>query len=531
MNQDFFAHDYPLVQIFPYGEDFLVYDAKPHFAFLLSADEMQVLIDFLSDKTAAEILNTDYRPVLDIDKKQLLLTKFQALKKAGVFSKGPAAEISPVDRTALAEQIKYFDENILLRKFCLEVTQNCNYSCRYCKRTIAAAKGQASQLDMTEDIAYQGILFYFQKYTAFFEKLAPAKKQLLLETVPPTLSWYGGEPFLNFDLIKKSAAYFKALPWEKYGIPVASLSFTANTNLSIINEEILNFLVANAVTLFVSLDGPREEHDKCRVLANGAGTFALAYSNLMKIKAYSPEYFKNKVTIFGVYTSQHDYAQCVDFTGKLGALSCQHFSVDYTGTFVFDIAAETAYYEGALANKLENYEKMIAAVKNDSDAHMNNFANIFPFAKLNTDKPVGKDSLSIMLTCPMGFDNLMLAANGDYLVCHKVGGALPIGNCKTGLDYEKTIDFYQQYNAAINNPACRSCWNVNFCSICAAARLDDDHFINPSKEECDCFRLRSTYDFICFIHLACKHPELLQQIFDYRNDRKNFIGVIDLNEF
>ncbi|NCD10867.1 MAG: hypothetical protein EOL98_15935, partial [Negativicutes bacterium] len=212
MNQDFFAYEYPLVQLFPYGDDILVYDAKPHFAFIISADEMQVLIDFLSEKTAAEIFNANYKPVIDAAKKQLLLTKFQALKKSGVFSRGPAGEISPVDCVALAKQIKYYDENILLRKFCLEVTQNCNYACRYCKRTIAAAKGQASQLDMTEDIAYQGLNYYFQKYTAFFQKLAPAKKQLLLETVPPTLSWYGGEPFLNFDLIKKSAAYFQSLP-------------------------------------------------------------------------------------------------------------------------------------------------------------------------------------------------------------------------------------------------------------------------------------------------------------------------------
>lgn len=258
----------------------------------------------------------------------------------------------------------------------------------------------------------------------------PAKKQLLLETVPPTLSWYGGEPFLNFDLIKKSAAYFKSLPWEKYGIPVASLGFTANTNLSIINEEILNFLVANAVTLFVSLDGPQEEHDKCRVLANSAGTFALAYPNLMKIKAYSPEYFKNKVTIFGVYTSQHDYAQCVDFTGKLGALSCQHFSVDYAGTFVFDIAAETAYYESALANKLENYEKMIAAVENDSEAQMKKETSISSsllmflfvrilsqFLKLESEEQAGPQHLIIFSAVVIVFE--IIVANCSYDIFSK----------------------------------------------------------------------------------------------------------------
>ena len=46
------------------------------------------------------------------------------------------------------------------------------------------------------------------------------------------------------------------------------------------NDEILKFLVDNRVSLFASLDGPGEEHDKCRVFENGEGTFNTAYNNL-----------------------------------------------------------------------------------------------------------------------------------------------------------------------------------------------------------------------------------------------------------
>ncbi len=525
-----FLPQYPLIKIFIYGDDVLVYDAKAHFAFLLSSIEKKVLLDFINN-CPQDVISKKYAEQIAQKHLQILSDKFQNLKDAGIFSEGPAAEISPVDSKTLAEQLEYYNENILLRKFCLEVTQNCNYACRYCKRTIAAQKDEASQLNMSEEIAYKGMQYYFAKYTGFFQKLTAEKKALLLSTVPPTLSWYGGEPFLNSDLIKKSAAYFKALPWEQYDIPVTCLSFTANTNLSIMNEEILKFLVDNNVTLFASLDGPQAEHDKYRVFPDGSGTFAIAYANLMKIKDYNPDYFQNKVTIFGVYTAEHDYAKCVDFTSKLGALGAQHFSVEYSGTFIYDCNAENRYYAQELADGLANFEKMIAAVKNEPDQHMNNFSNIFPFAKLHTDRPEGKDHLDIMLTCPMGFDNLMLAANGDYFICHKVSGTLPIGNCETGLDFQKLRDFYQKYNEVINNATCRSCWNVNFCTICAAARLDGDHFSNPSKQECDCFRLRTDYDFNCFILLARKYPDLLAKIFAYRNDCKNYIGVIDINDF
>ena len=526
----FFKREYPLIKIFKYGNEILVYDAKPHFAFIISNEEIDVFIDFLSEKSEEKMINI-HSAQFSAEYIKQLFTKFTELKNGGVFIKGPAAEISPVDRDAIKEQLIYYDENILLRKFCLEVTENCNFNCTYCKRTIAVEYVRHSKNNLSEENAYKGIHYYFNKYTAFFNKLSKDKKELLLQIVPPSLSWYGGEPFLNFDLIKKSAKYFKSLPWGKYSIKASNLKFTANTNLSIMNDEILKFLVDNRVTLFASLDGPEEEHDKCRVFENGGGTFNTAYNNLMKIKEFNGIYFKQQVSIFGVYTDKHNYGKCVDFTRNIGALLCQHFPAEYTGIFVSNFDAALDYYNKSLENNLTDFKKNILSKSKSIDNKMDYFSNIFAFAKLNYDNPIGSNSLNILLTCPMGFDNLMVAANGDFLICHKVSGLIPIGNCDENLDYEQLIDLNQQYNLSINNNECKSCWNVNFCSICAAKRMTQNHFINPSKKECDFLRLRANYDFLCFIHLSLDHPDLLKEIFDYRNDRKNFIGVIDINEF
>jgi uncharacterized protein len=517
----FFAREYPLIKIFNYGNDILVYDAKPHFAFILSPEEMDALVDFLNEEPGTQTAGR-HSP---------LFAKFTELKSGGVFIKGPVAEISPVDRAAIKEQLTYYDENILLRKFCLEVTEDCNYRCTYCKRTIATDFRSHSKNNLSEENACKGIRYYFNRYIAFFNKLSAEKRALLLQTVPPSISWYGGEPFLNFELIKKSADYFKSLPWDKYSIKVSDLRFTSNTNLSIMNDEILNFLVDNRVSLFASLDGPATEHDKCRVFENGAGTFQIAYHNLLRIKKFNEAYFKENVSIFGVYTVNHDHDQCVAFNRQIGALLCQHFPAEYTGVFVTDPARAKAHYHNALENHLIDFKKKVLAESKNHDTKMDDFANLFPFAGLRCDHPAGKDSLQLLMTCPMGFDNLMVAANGRLLICHKVGGAMPIGDCNSGLDFEKLIDINQQYNSAINNVECKSCWNVHFCGICAAARMDNDHFVNPTREECDVFRLRTTYDFSCFTYLSLEHPDLLEKIFEYRNDRKSFIGVIDLNDF
>lgn len=526
----FFENDYPLIKLFNFGQEILLYDAKPHLVFIISHKEMDVLIDLLNDKSEGEVLNIHYARFSEGYLKQLI-TKFAELKNNGVFIKGPVAEISPLNRDEIKEQLRYYDENILLRKFCLEVTEDCNYRCTYCKRTIAKGYKGHSKNNLSEEKARQGINYYFEKYIKFFNKLSDDKKKLLLQILPPSLSWYGGEPFLNFELIKKSADYFKSLPWNEYSIKAGDLKFSSNTNLSVMNDEILQFLTGNRVHLFASLDGPAEEHDKCRVFKNGGGTFDLAYRNLQKLRNFNEAYFKERVTILGVYTDRHNHGKCINFTRNIGALGCQHFPAEYVGTFVSNLEAAVADYQNTREKRWAAFKKQASAEAENQDINIEDFANLFPFAKLNYDHPAGNNSLQILLTCPMGFDNLMLSAKGEFLICHKVDDSMPIGDCKSGLDFERLIDLNQRYNSAINNNECKNCWIVNFCSVCAATRMAGDRFINPAKEECDYFRLRLAYDFSCFIHLSLEHPALLEKIFAYRNDKRNFIGIIDINEF
>jgi uncharacterized protein len=517
----FWAGEYPLVKIFDYGSDVLIYDAKPHFAFIASREELACLTDFLQGRPPS-------RPDAKLS---VLRTKFSALQKSGVFLKGPAAEISPVDDSAIRGQLQYFDENILLRKFCLEVTQNCNFRCTYCKRTLAQDFRGHAAVDLSEADAYRAIDYYFSRYTSFYGRLAADKRELLVRTVPPSLAFYGGEPFLNFLLIKKCVAYFKELPWQRYAIPNGALAFSSNTNLSVMNEDILRFLVDNRVSLFASLDGPAPEHDRCRVFADGRGTFAVAYENLLKIQRFNADYFRDNVSLFGVYTGRHDVAACVSFTRGIGVLRCQHFPAEYSGIFVPDPAADRVRYESALANDLADFRKKALAASQAARPDMNDFAHLFPFAEVADDEPAGENALKLLATCPMGFDNLMVAADGRFRICHKVDGAMPIGDSVTGLDFTRLADVYRRYNETINNGACKSCWNVRFCGLCAASRMKGDAFVNPTPEECDVLRLRTVYDFSCFIHLALEHPGLLTKIFDYRNDRNSFIGIVDLHDF
>jgi len=526
-----FAEEYPLLKLFQYGaDDYVVYDAKCHFAFIASGAELDMLAEFL--KIAPNEKSHPPCPEnITAAGSGRFFKKYGELQSKGVFLKGPVKEVSPVDRDRIDGLLKYYDENILLRKFCLEVTENCNFRCRYCKRTLAVDSGAHFERDLSPEDAFAGIRYYFEKYTSFFGSLPQDKRTLLLKTVPPGLSWYGGEPFLNFSLIKKTARYFRELPWEARGVSPENLHFSANTNLSVMSDEILRFLVKNNVTLYASLDGPAEEHDRCRVFEDGEGTFDLAFSNLTRIKNHDRAYFERKVSIFSVYTAFHDHPRCVDFNASLGASRCSHFPAQYTGVFVPEPEKALAEFQRSFDTRMNEFTEKAMKESKKNDIDYEYFSGLIAFTEVAFDNPCGNDNLDIALTCPMGFDNLMLAANGDYLICHKSEGSMPIGNCVSGIDFDKLADLNISYNSAINNGPCSRCWTARFCRICAAARMSGDGFVNPSPRECAFLRLETEFRFSCFLHLCRKHPEITDKLSEFRNDPNHFIGIIDRNAF
>lgn len=527
------SKSHPLVQVFAFEADLLlVYDAKAHLTFILSRDEWAVLAASLQGKPLQEV----HTPSLDAGAREALLEKFRELQSAGVFLEGPAEEVSPVDPDAVREQLRYFDENILLRKFCLGVTEDCNYRCTYCRRTItlqhdAHRPENLLQAYLSEENALRAVDYYFERYTGFLAKLTPEKRQTLLETLPPTLSWYGGEPFLNFPLMRSVTAYFKSLPWERHGVPADRPKISSNTNLSHLTDEMIEFIIGNRVLLFASLDGPEQEHNRCRVYPNGTGTFATAFRNLMRIKEADPDYFRTCVSLFAVATPRHDAQSCNQFIASLGAARWERFDAEYKGVFVDSPETTLENLRATEAERLEIFKAKAREADGNEEADLGSFSGLFSFANLQYDHPSGSQNLRLLLTCPMGFDNLMVAANGDYLVCHKVDGSMPIGHCGSGLDMERMAEVYRHYNATINAARCGSCWAVRFCKVCAATRMDNGRFLTPTPAECDCMREDVAFRFRCFIHLSREHPQLLERIFAHTRDPNYFIGVIDLNDF
>ena len=515
-----------MCQIFDVSDkEHIVYDAKPNFAFSLDDDELRVMFHYLLDDDYGNLSNK-----ADCNTVEMI----KSLQSKGVLIPGPAETVSPEEREVIRKQVEYWDNCVLPRKFVLEATEECNYRCTYCPNTINEGSNLRGHTHrrMSFETAKRAIDYYFFKYTKFFSQLTKEKQELLLDTIPPTLSWYGGEPLLNFKLQKQAMEYFKQLPWADYGIDVSKLSFSTNSNMSSMTDEILHYLVDNNVQLFASLDGPKSENDKCRVFVNGTGTFDTIVKNLKKIKEYAPDYFKEKVTLYAVEATNYDHEKCVDYfeNGDFAGDNVLYQLQEPVGCIYEHPQELYKHIHEAFDEELQSLKVLIDDAS--TEKYPEKLENFITYVKIANDHPNGSNNLGLTLSCPMGIDNNIVGVNGDIHICHKTDGSAPFANIYSlPVDLEKLVDIYADHNHCVNTGGCRSCWIVNFCPICGARRLKEGKMCNPTEEECRVLREEQRLMITAFFYAAQHRPDLIEYIAAKRMNRREFISITDLNTY
>ena len=89
----------------------------------------------------------------------------------------------------------------------------------------------------------------------------------------------GGEPLLEFELIKKCVSYILQRKGDK------KILFTMTTNGTLMTEDVIEFLVKYEFNLMISLDGDKKSHDINRRFKTGKGSFDIILENLSNADA------------------------------------------------------------------------------------------------------------------------------------------------------------------------------------------------------------------------------------------------------
>lgn len=286
---------HPLLKKFRTQNNYYIYDGKSNRILRVTA-AMYDIIDLFGHKGEEEIVSTfaDRHPLEEI--RRGLSTLETISKSCGLFTPGPLRRRAGyVTREEVVERLK---EGI--KSLTLEVTEACNLRCRYCIFSGGYANWRShGHRRMSEATALAAIDLYL-------------KNSRNSDTV--MIGFYGGEPLLNFGLIRRCCDYVKSR--EREDGRHRDIHFSLTTNGTLLTDDKLEYLIRNNFSVSFSLDGPQEIHDRYRVFADGQGTFEFVFPIIQRIYREYPRYFNEKILFNCTITPTANLKSLTAFFGR-----------------------------------------------------------------------------------------------------------------------------------------------------------------------------------------------------------------------
>ncbi|MBQ2277797.1 MAG: thioether cross-link-forming SCIFF peptide maturase [Clostridia bacterium] len=130
-----------------------------------------------------------------------------------------------------------------VKALCLHVAHTCNLNCEYC--FAAQGKYHGERAVMTFEVGKAALDFLIKN----------SGNHVNLE-----VDFFGGEPLMNFDVVKQLVAYARSVEGQ-YG---KNFRFTLTTNGMLVDDDVIEFANRECHNVVMSLDGRKEIHDASR---------------------------------------------------------------------------------------------------------------------------------------------------------------------------------------------------------------------------------------------------------------------------
>ena len=396
-----------------------------------------------------------------------ILSTISSLRQFG-FLKNKHVENSRHPETPF---IKYYLRNHM-DTLSLQVTQNCNLRCDYCVYSGKYTTRTHNIIKMDEKTAKKGI-------------------DLLIKNSKDCgtlfLGFYGGEPLLEYSLIKDCMDYIIKNSNGK------EIYFSLTTNGTLLTAKIVDELVKYNIHIMVSLDGPKEVHDESRRFAfSNEGTFDTIIKNLEYVKNKYPSFYKQHIS-YNIVLHNSGFNDVDNFTRTAPLLSSSIFLVNFiTESYSKKENTKIKYCEETkIQYEYERfllYAHKIGFLRNYTPSRL----VLSEFYKLvETIRNLGNrrelpSTSHRNGACIPGVQKLFLTAKGEFFPCERVNECskvTKIGDVDSGLDLNKIIELtnLERYTSE----KCRNCWAYSFCGICLSG-IEDEVDINLLKLERRC---------------------------------------------
>ena len=356
------------------------------------------------------------------------------------------------------EQLKYWLEECV-DMVILQITQACNLRCSYC--AYADVNNTAQRSHSGKRMSWETA----KKAVDFLRDHSAESKEV-------AVSFYGGEPTLEFDLVKKIVSYAEEQFLGR------DLRFSMTTNATVLTDEIIKFIVDHKVNVMISLDGPKPIHDRNRPFADGRGSFDKTFDSLRRLVGAYKETDVAPISINMVLDPQYslDGIERLLSDPVFKKVVIQSTLVDDTinvkKNVISPVFQEQVEYADFLS--LLSYLHLVSDIDVPSLSR-NNLAYVEAAAK-QLKKPTTSlpDEGAPSGPCVPGQHRLFVSTDGTLYPCERVSETsecMKIGSLNAGIDYEKADKLL---NIAALTPAkCRNCWAQTLCTTCC--RLADEN--------------------------------------------------------
>lgn len=323
----------------------------------------------------------------------------------------------------------------------ISLTERCNLRCEYCGYHNKYANKEYKYCDISIEQALAAVEMFLDSTKA-------------IET--PSISFYGGEPLLKFDIIQNVVEFCKKI------FPFKKIEFSLTTNgVLLAYPNILEFLVAHNFFVTISLDGPKHIHDRYRIDIFGNPTFEKIEENLRLLQKSHPSYYENNISINTVMAPPVDLisiseffkAKKLDKVNYINLMETEYFKTNY-------VKSEQVNANPTLLNAL---------MKSAYMGTLKKYCNLVP--NINLDTYVFPGGM-----CIPGVRRNFIHSDGRIILCEKVSeqdDQYNLGTVTHGVDVEKIWKLIKK-TEKIAISRCSSCWAIRFCNRCFLDFFDED---------------------------------------------------------
>ena len=323
-----------------------------------------------------------------------------------------------------------------IKAMCLHVAHDCNLRCKYCFASTGDFGGGRKLLD-----AETG-----KKAIDFLLKYSYGRRNIELD-------FFGGEPLMNFDVVKEVVDYARSKE-EEYG---KNFRFTITTNGVLLDDAKIDYINKEMSNVVLSIDGRKEINDLLRPAVNGKGSYDVIVPRYQRLveKRRNNEEDRWQYYVRGTFTKHNlDFAKDVMHLNELGF---DQISIE---PVVSEDYRDYAITEKELPRIFEEYEelaKQMIALKNAGKG--------FNFFHFMIDLDQGPCAIKRLRGCGCGNEYVAVTPDGDVYPCHQFVG---MEDWKMGSVHDLTVDFKKKdYFAKANiysKEECKNCWAKFYCS-------------------------------------------------------------------